>query len=305
MLRAYIRPEPRFSLPKQAETIRDLGEKVTTYTEEFGRANGRLPERDLWIASLRIGTVAVVSDFHRIATSAVGLKEARAAIKAQGAVVLEARTGRRSDDPDALGDMIQEALRFYSQRGLTTEEARRLGRMGAASSPATKAKKGRMPIAEALPIWRDNAIPSIEAALEKINADKRYKTPYTQATAYRYLRAREVRAGRPAGVQRPVRGYVYFLQDGKDGPVKIGYSRDPEKRAASMITGHHGEKYTLLFYVRGTITTEQKFHKRFTGQKKVREWFHYDGALKRFILEQKKERDAWRKARPLPIKRKN
>ena len=274
MLRAYIRPDSRFSLPRQAEPIRDLGKKFTTYIEEFGRTNGHLPERDRWIADLRVGTIAVVSDFHRIATSAAGLKDARAAIKAQGAIILEARTGRQSDDPDALGDMIQEALRFYSQRGLTTEESKRLGRMGAASSPATKAKKGRMPTVEALPIWRDEAF-SAEVALEKINADKRYKTPWTQATAYRYLKARGVRAGRRGGAQKPVRGYVYFLQDGKDGPVKIGYSRDPEKRAAGMVTGHHGQKYTLLFYVRGTIATEQKFHKRFAKLWKVREWFHY------------------------------
>ena len=37
--------------------------------------------------------------------------------------------------------------------------------------------------------------------------------------------------------------------------------------------------------VRGTHGTEKKFHKRFGAQRKTGEWFHYDGALKRFIIK--------------------
>lgn len=304
MLRAYIRPEPRFSASTQKRAIDDLGKKIAvTYIEGERSRGDAFPERTDWIKSLRPDTLAVVSDFHRIATDAAMLKTVRAAIKAQGAIILEARTGRRSDDPDALGDMVVEAAMFYARKGMTEEEAQRLGRLGAANSKATRKWTGRMPTAEAIKIWRDNSL-TYEEALAKINGDKNYRTPYSSAAAYRYLGIRGVKPGPKGAETKPRRGWVYFLQDGTTGPVKIGYSKDPESRINGMRSGQHSD-YRILFVVRGTPGTESKFHKRFAAQNKTREWFHYDGALKRFILSKLKERRSFqmKSVKRKPVKR--
>jgi len=63
-----------------------------------------------------------------------------------------------------------------------------------------------------------------------------------------------------------------------------------------IATGSHSGQLKILFVVRGTVGTEKKFHARFAKQRKVREWFNYDGALKRFIAERKQ----WRRENPLP-----
>ena len=286
MLRAYLRHEPRCTLSSQKTALDDLGKKIAaTYIEPFPLSDGKLPERNRWIGSLRTGDLAVVSDFHRLATNAADLKTVRATIKATGAVILEARTERRSDDPEALGDMIQESLDFYARRGMITAEAQRLGKLGAANSPKARPTPGRMPPYLARPIWRNPDFLTWEAALAAINADPRYKAPYSQAAAFRHLGPRGTQPGPRRKPEKPKRGWVYFIQDGKDGPIKIGYSKDPQGRMHGIMTGNQSGELKTLFVVRGTYGTEKKFHARFAKLRKVREWFHYDGALKRFILK--------------------
>ena len=69
--------------------------------------------------------------------------------------------------------------------GLSTERARELGKAGAAASPATKPKGGRMPYRQMAKII--NAAPTLAAAIEEINATN-YE-PVTKIWLYRAKRA--------------------------------------------------------------------------------------------------------------------
>jgi hypothetical protein len=92
--------------------------------------------------------------------------------------------------------MLFDAVAWYRSKGLTAEAAAQLGRAGAAASPVTKPLEKRMPVREALAIWRDPKL-STEGALNTINADRRYDDKYSLSAAYRYLKQRGVGAGRP------------------------------------------------------------------------------------------------------------
>jgi Meiotically Up-regulated Gene 113 (MUG113) protein len=68
---------------------------------------------------------------------------------------------------------------------------------------------------------------------------------------------------------------VYFIQAGDDGPVKIGWAKQPAKRIAQLQTGHH-VALNLLRLVDGDLRDEARFHKAFREQRIVREWFMFD-----------------------------
>lgn len=289
MLRAYIRPDARFSAARQRTAIEALGKKIAaTYVEIDRRRDDNFPERDAWISSLRPGNIAVVSDFHRLATTADTLKEVRSAIHQAKAVIVEASTGRRSDDPESLADMTHEAVDLYRRRGLTKAEAKRLGRLGAAASPTAKAKRGRMPKGDAAVIWRDAQYTSKEA-IAVINANTDYKDKYNLCWAYRNLGPRGVPAGRHREPnKKPLpRGYIYFVLAGVSGAIKIGYSAKPSKRVRALGTSHH-EELECIFTMRGTQQDEKALHKRFAEFRKRGEWFEYAEPIKRFIASKRR-----------------
>jgi predicted GIY-YIG superfamily endonuclease len=71
--------------------------------------------------------------------------------------------------------------------------------------------------------------------------------------------------------------YVYFLQAGKDGPIKIGATSELERRLKQMQTGNHLE----LNYIacipcdnKGeALKLEADFHRFFLRQRIRGEWF--------------------------------
>lgn len=75
---------------------------------------------------------------------------------------------------------------------------------------------------------------------------------------------------------------VYFIQAGKSGPIKIGFSDDVSKRIASLQTGN-ADTLNLRLVVPGTMETEADLHRRFASAR-IRpsgEWF----ATTRELLE--------------------
>lgn len=67
-------------------------------------------------------------------------------------------------------------------------------------------------------------------------------------------------------------GHVYFIQMGEDGPIKIGYSLDPEKRLATLQTSSP-EPLSLLVTIKGGKTLEKSLHDRFAAHHKRGEWY--------------------------------
>ena len=67
-------------------------------------------------------------------------------------------------------------------------------------------------------------------------------------------------------------GYIYFIQSGEDGPIKIGFARDPHRRFGH-IQGSNPAECRLLGVLQGTPKLERKLHRRFRDHLIRGEWF--------------------------------
>lgn len=66
--------------------------------------------------------------------------------------------------------------------------------------------------------------------------------------------------------------YVYFIQSGPDGPVKIGLSNKPERRINQLQTGNPDE-LVMRHVIPGSLEVEQRLHQRFEPARIRGEWF--------------------------------
>ena len=76
--------------------------------------------------------------------------------------------------------------------------------------------------------------------------------------------------------------YIYFAQD-PSGPIKIGWSQDPEKRVRGL--RHNGQRPKLLATLESHHGTEQKLHLCFRHARIDGEWFSPTVALVELIRE--------------------
>ena len=113
--------------------------------------------------------------------------------------------------------------------------------------------------------------------LEVVPAD-----PIVQARAGKML---EKYDARPAGVKR-----VYFIQQGEDGPIKIGFTVDLRKRLVALRTSTP-HPLRLLLEVPGGEDVERDWHKRFAHVRLNGEWFRPDDELLQAIAYVKGERE--------------
>lgn len=113
----------------------------------------------------------------------------------------------------------------------------------------------------------------------------RLKTPAEQA-AYR-----EEMATRTAAVfaeshrkvrEERQRRFVYFVQAGASGPIKIGYSKAPERRLQQLQVSHP-EPLRILATVPGTKGMEGELHARWNQFRLEGEWFSPHASLLAFI----------------------
>jgi hypothetical protein len=77
-------------------------------------------------------------------------------------------------------------------------------------------------------------------------------------------------------------GFVYFIQGGLDGPIKIGWATKPERRRANM-ESYSPELLSLLHFEPGTGRDERALHKQFKCLRKHGEWFTAGPDLKAYI----------------------
>lgn len=75
---------------------------------------------------------------------------------------------------------------------------------------------------------------------------------------------------------------IYFIQDGENGPIKIGYSDDVAGRIKELSTSTHNDLRVLLV-ISGEYEQETQLHKRFSLAHKKREWFWPVKELVEFI----------------------
>jgi Meiotically up-regulated gene 113 len=66
--------------------------------------------------------------------------------------------------------------------------------------------------------------------------------------------------------------FVYFIQAGDHGPVKIGFSNKPDRRLPQLQTGNHRD-LQLRHVIPGDKDTERELHERFADARIRGEWF--------------------------------
>ena len=65
---------------------------------------------------------------------------------------------------------------------------------------------------------------------------------------------------------------VYFIQEGEDGPIKIGMAGNPEKRLKGLQTGH-ARQLRMLCSCPGGAPLEALYHRRYSKHHLQGEWF--------------------------------
>lgn len=92
-------------------------------------------------------------------------------------------------------------------------------------------------------------------------------------------------------------GFIYFIQMGEMGPIKIGYAKDHQKRLAGIKTASPF-KINLLYATPGSLQDEQMIHRQLRKNHfdlwLKGEWYHPGKVIFKTIDEFKKwdERDA-------------
>ena len=80
--------------------------------------------------------------------------------------------------------------------------------------------------------------------------------------------------------------YIYFIQEGDNGPIKIGISRDPENRVRAIQVSC-SKTTKLLCSVLGTVEKESALHEQFKNIRLHGEWFKPSKELVDFIAKLK------------------
>ncbi len=67
--------------------------------------------------------------------------------------------------------------------------------------------------------------------------------------------------------------WVYFIQEGADGPIKIGFTTgDPSGRLSALQTGNPNP-LRIVAATPGTMEDERRWHERFAHLRMLGEWF--------------------------------
>jgi hypothetical protein len=216
MLFGYTNKNAKKSADSQAAVLRTYASNVRIWEEAKGETaefdfitncGEDKPDGDVGLAVPDPDEThaVLVDEFHHLATTWVALQERVERIHRFNAFVIEAASGRSTEDRVSFARMLQEAQDFY-RSGMTRKERSRIGKLGADASSATKPKPGRMPVSEAIVLLYDVKF-TIRGALARINQDTRYVRPWTLSYAYKlakrgYITLPQRRAGprvQPAG----------------------------------------------------------------------------------------------------------
>lgn len=79
--------------------------------------------------------------------------------------------------------------------------------------------------------------------------------------------------------------HLYIIQAGKDGPIKIGITRNGVKNRIKSLQEGCPEKLRLLHVFKNGEFEEKKLHNLFKHLRIHGEWFKYAGELKEFIKD--------------------
>lgn len=85
---------------------------------------------------------------------------------------------------------------------------------------------------------------------------------------------------------------VYFVQEGDDGPIKIGVANDPFARLRECQVGNPRELNLLGVYV-GGYPEERMLHRRFAAGRIRGEWFRPDTPGLQAVIDGSDRGEEW------------
>lgn len=97
-----------------------------------------------------------------------------------------------------------------------------------------------------------------------------------------FISTARMRAERPVRSPKASSEWVYFIQSGLDGPIKIGCARSVQARLKQLQIGN-AEPLHLLAAIRGDAADERQLHQRFGAHWIRGEWFAPAEELAQFI----------------------
>jgi hypothetical protein len=86
--------------------------------------------------------------------------------------------------------------------------------------------------------------------------------------------------------------YVYLIQQGTHGPVKIGLAKNPQKRLATLQQANPTKLHGIAAW-RGLPFEEAMLHEEFADQRIRGEWFKPTPEILRLAIDYGNEFPAW------------
>jgi hypothetical protein len=189
----YFTPLPGLALSTQYEMAEAKAGWIGSNPTWADSAKSFPTERGKMLKALRAGAgdEVWVAALPVLAANKSDMRHVVSALVALGASVIDGHSGWTSPAPHE-GMMWANCWDVYAK-------SRKLLDPPVVDGLAAQngSKPRRMPDAEARPIWFDPTLPSNAEAIDKMNADPRYRLPWTVPTAYRLFG----RAGRPPGTR--------------------------------------------------------------------------------------------------------
>lgn len=206
----YANGNAKMATSSQVEIITAMFPKLKVAIEQKGSKD----EWDFLIDAKKTGAKAlgrgkghrvVVAEPHHLARNRDEFVERLAAIHALGSFLVEAKTGRSTEDPAECPRLVNNTIYFY-ETGLSPERRSELAAHAAKFSPVAKIRTDRVPNKIAA-VHLNNMALTVQEAIALINGTrdangKRYRRRWTKEFAYRERRANPKRIdfpNRPAG----------------------------------------------------------------------------------------------------------
>lgn len=79
-------------------------------------------------------------------------------------------------------------------------------------------------------------------------------------------------------------GFVYFVQSGEGGPIKIGWSQDVERRILQLQTAN-AHRLHLIGRVPGRMEDEAAMHAKFAHLRMEGEWFRDHSEIREYLRQ--------------------
>ena len=110
---------------------------------------------------------------------------------------------------------------------------------------------------------------------EKLQKDKKELDMILKETPEQYFQRCNKRREEEKREEKEQEQYIYFILNTSNNNIKIGYSKNPQKRCAELQTGN-GASLKVLFkeVVREHRKIEQELHSIFSDRRIGKEWFH-------------------------------